>query len=70
MPCLNVYEKTSHLGFFKKCNLFKLRFEHTGFLQFLLAEPLLHLSDWKPLGAGTMVLIMYSSQLSRTISPH
>lgn len=41
-----------------------------GFLQLLLAQPLLHLSDWKPLGAGTMVLIIHSSQLSKAISPY
>lgn len=53
----------------RKVHFLSIQSELLGF-PLLLAQCLLHLADWGPLGAGTVVLIMHSSQLSEAISPH
>lgn len=66
MACVSCCTQRAR-SFYKNVIFLNTRYGHMGFPQ-ILAQPLLHLSDWKPLGAGTMVLIIHSSQLSKTIS--
>lgn len=63
---LLLYTKSSQL---REVHFLNTRFGLLGF-PLLLAQHLLHLADWRPLGAGTVVLITHSSQLSEAISPH